>query len=191
MAALPPEVVDRLGGLPKGLREHIRRSREVARELAQRHGVDPEAVDLGAAAHDLARAMKGESLLEEARRYGLQVHPVEQRAPVLLHGAVAALWLQRSVGISDSRVLDAVRWHSTGRKGMGSVAKVVFLADKLDPDKVKRYPYLDEVGALAKESLDRALVGYLDHELSHLLQRGSLVHPGSLELRNELIMALD
>ncbi len=190
MGELPPAILERLRQAPKGLRDHAERVRAVARDLAERHGVDLAPVDLGAAAHDLARAMKGDALLEEARRHGLDVHPVEESNPLLLHGAVAAQSLERTDGVADHRVLEAVRWHSTGRRGMGPVAKVVFLADKLDPHKLELYPERNEVKALAYDSLDRAIVAFLERELTYHLREGNLVHPESLELRNELIIAL-
>jgi predicted HD superfamily hydrolase involved in NAD metabolism len=173
--------------LPKGLRDHVERTREVARELALRHGVDVERTDLGVAAHDLARALKGDALLDQARHYGLRLHHVEQHAPLLLHGPVAALWLEREHGVADGEVLEAVRWHTTGRRGMSRLARVVFLADKLDPEKVERNPRLERVRLLATESLDRAILEYLNIELEHLLREGRLIHPEAIELRNELL----
>ena len=190
MGALPPGVASRLRELPRELQEHTQRVREVARELASWHGVDSVPVDLAAAAHDLARAAEADVVLEEARRNGLKIYPVEERLPVLLHGAVAALWLERTEGVVDRRVLEAVRWHSTGRSCMGPVAKVVFLADKLDPYKIIRYPYLEEVRSLARKSLDQAILEFLNRELAYRLHEGYLIHPESLELRNELIAAL-
>ena len=191
MPQLPRSLQDRLQRLPKGLLEHVERAREIGRDLAQRHGVDAERVDLGLAGHDVARALTGEALLEQARRYGLRVQPIQRAAPVLLHGPVAARWLQREDGVSDRQVLDAVRWHTTGSKGMGQVEKVVFLADKLDPLKATRYPYLERVRSLAREGLDQALLEFLNHELAYFLSRGHLIHPASLELRNALMMATD
>jgi len=188
---LPRPLQERLQRLPKGLLEHVERAREIGRELAQRHGVDVERVDLGLAAHDVARALTGESLLEQARLYGLRVKPVQRATPVLLHGPVAARWLQQEDGISDRQVLNAVRWHTTGSKGMGPVEKVVFLADKLDPLKASRYPYLERVRSLAREDLDQALLEFLNHELAYFLSRGHLIHPASIELRNALMMAMD
>ncbi|MCH8063913.1 MAG: HD domain-containing protein, partial [Chloroflexi bacterium] len=124
MAELPPAIEGRLRELPQGLRDHIERSRDVGRELAERFGVDAAKVDLAVAAHDLARAMRPDGLLSEAGRLGLDVHPVEERHPVLLHGAVAAHWLAHEIGLTDPDVLEAVRWHTTGRRGMGEIAKV-------------------------------------------------------------------
>ena len=179
----------RVDALPRGLREHTHRVQRIALELAHHHEVDEEKARLGALAHDVARAMKGDQLLLKARELAIPVQPVEELVPVLLHGPVAAELLRRMDGLEDQDIYDAVRWHSTARKGLSPTAKVVFLADKLDPQKVSRYPYLGELEGLAKNSLDRAIFEFLSRELVSLLQRGSLVHPVSVETRNELAPA--
>ncbi len=71
---------------------------------------------------------------------------------------------------------------------MSAVAKVVFLADKLDPRKVERYPYLERVALLGQDSLDAAILEYLSNELAYLLRRGLLIHPASVGLRNQLMV---
>ena len=169
-----------------GLREHVERVRQEAARLDVHYGMDLPQVDLAAAAHDLARALDGPTLLAEARRFGARVHPVERAEPLLLHGRVAALWLQNEDGIADVEVLQAVTWHTTGRKGMGPLAKVVFLADKMDPSKSSRYPYIDVVRVLATQNLDQALLTFLDHQIKDSVQRGWLIHPATLGLSNEL-----
>lgn len=184
---LPAIVEARLTALPSGLRRHIERSRQVGHHLAFRHAVDVGKVDLGLASHDIARATDSEALLAESRRMGLRVHPVERHTPLLLHGRVGAKWLELDDGVSDADVLEAVRWHTTGRKDMGPIAKTVFLADKLDPEKISRYPRLERVAALAENSLDAAIIEYLNQELEYLLQNGLLIHPASVGLRNDLI----
>ena len=73
---------------------------------------------------------------------------------------------------------------------MGAVAKVVFLADKLDPRKVERYPYLERVALLAQDSLDAAILEYLSNELEYLLRQGMLIHSASVGLRNDLIIQM-
>ena len=188
MNGLPASIESRLSELPEGLRSHIERARTVGRELADRHNVDAQAVDTGVAAHDLARALDDEQLLHEARRCRLDVTPLESSAPILLHGPIAAEWLSRECEPADSRVLDAVRWHTTGCPGMDDVAKAVFLADKLDPQEVEAYPYLVKVETLASLDMDDAILEYVDREIEHLLNNGLLVHPATIDLRNELLM---
>jgi predicted HD superfamily hydrolase involved in NAD metabolism len=180
----------RLEPLPEGLRRHIYRVQKVALELARQHEVDGEKTRLAALAHDIARAMKGEDLLRKARELSIAVHPVEAEVPILLHGPVAAETLRLTDGLEDQDIYEAVYWHSTAREGLGPAAKVVYLADKLDPQKVSRYPFLPELRALAMKSLDRAILEFLSRELVSLLQQGSLVHPTSVEARNELVLNL-
>ena len=178
-------------GLPKGLQDHLYRTRETALELASLHGVDATKVELAALGHDLCRARKGNQLLEESRACGLTIHPVEEQVPILLHGPLAAQRLEKECGITDPEVLEAVRWHSTACAGMGPVGLVVFLADKLDPHKVEGSPQLRRLVAMAREDLERAAAEYLTAELTWLLGQGRLLHPASVEARNDLLMRLD
>ncbi len=190
MSQLPPKVQERFNRLPKGLQDHINRVREVARELALIHGADPERTDLAAACHDLARAFNEESLIEETERSGMDVSLPERRLPILLHGPIAATWLEREMGITDPDVIQAVRWHSTARANMSTIAKIVFLADKIDPHKVEKRPQLANIAELARESLDKALLGFIDSELISYIQAGGVIHPATIEARNELLESL-
>ncbi len=188
MIKLPRGVAERTVALPDELAAHLLRVRKLARKLAKRHGVDRDASELGAACHDLARHMSPDALLEEAARLEIPVHPMERRVPILLHGHIAAAWLERDGEIPDPRVIEAVRFHTTGKSDMSDVSRVVFLADKLEPRKIKRRPNLKEVLQLAKVDIDTALLEYLNRHIVRQVERGDLVHPLTLEFRNELIV---
>ena len=75
--ALPPTLQARLDGLPRGLALHVDRVRGIARELATAHAIDPDLADLTAAAHDVARHIAGDRLIEEADRLGIAINAVE------------------------------------------------------------------------------------------------------------------
>jgi len=144
MGSSENELVDRIQRrvrrLPKGLQAHIYRVMNIARELAQRHGMDPERASLGMLAHDVARAMSDEELTHRATELGLPIGVVESRVPVLLHGPVGAEILRREDGLADDMLYLAVYWHSTGHPSLDTLGKLVFLADKLDPQKISYYP---------------------------------------------------
>ena len=110
--------------------------------------------------------------------------------PLLLHGPLAARLLREECAVDDEEVLQAVRWHSTSCPGMSRVGLVVFIADKVEPRKVERAPHLDRIAALARQSLERAAVEYLTAETASLLEKGRLIHPASIEARNDLLMRL-
>ena len=186
---LPHKLLDRLGALPPGLRAHVERVRGIARELAVSHGIDADQAELTAAAHDVARHLTPQQLLEEAHRLGLAVNSVEANAPVLLHGPVGAAWLRADGSVTDPEVLDGVRWHTTAHPDLAPVGRVVFLADKLDPAKAKVYPFQAKVRDAAFLDLQIGLLVFLDGALRLHLDRVELVHPVSNEARNALILA--
>ena len=187
MSDLPDAIGSRLRELPSGLRDHVERSRVVAQELAIRHGVDAVQVDTGVAAHDLARALSEPILLHEAERLYLEVSFVERKQPLLLHGPVAAAWLNIEDGYRIDSVIEAVEFHTTGVPGMEEVGRVVFLADKLDPWKVERAPFLKRVEELAKTDLDTAILHYLDKTTERLIADGLMIHPKAVKYRNDLL----
>ena len=188
MDILPSVVQDQISQLPLWLQSHIERSREVALKLANLHNIDETPVDLAISAHDLAKAMDGSDILIEATNNGIVPNFVEMERPELLHGAVAAIWLKKKAGVDDERVLEAGRWHTTGKKCMGMVAKIVFLADKLDPDKIKKSPWLGDIELLANDNVALAIRRYLEGRLRYLLNEGELIHPESVEFRNSLML---
>ncbi|MFQ5874695.1 MAG: bis(5'-nucleosyl)-tetraphosphatase (symmetrical) YqeK, partial [Dehalococcoidia bacterium] len=136
------------------------------------------------------RVKKGSQLLSLARDFGLSVTPLDERVPVLLHGPVGAEILRRDFQIRDEEVLEAVRCHTIGKAGMGAVARVLYLADKIEPSKDARYPFNSEVRELAGKDLDRAILKFIDCEVSALISRGELVHPSTIEARNHLLVEL-
>ena len=173
--------------LPIGLQNHIYRVSDIAESLATIHNLDPIKARVGMLAHDIARALPDHRLLQLAQAFNLKVAPIEKQLPVLLHGPVGAELLRREEGIKDTELYEAVCWHTTGNAAMDSFAKLVFLADKLDPQKCKRYPYQQHLMELAKVDLDHAMVEFLTSELIALATGGFLIHPDMLATRNFLI----
>lgn len=182
-------VQQRVDLLPAGLQAHIYRVRDMARQLAHRHGIDEEMAALGMLAHDVARAMSDKDLLDRANDLGLPIGLVERQLPLLLHGPVGAEILQREDGLTDQSLYRAVYWHTTAHPSLDELGKVVFLADKLDPEKIVYYPYLPQLRKLAMEDLDRGLLAFLNWETAARLNRGELVHPESVVARNSLLAA--
>ena len=175
--------------LPRGLTEHIEGVVAEARRLALLHGVDEERAALAAWGHDVARALSPAELLAEAHRLGLAVDPVEEQAPILLHGPIGAEILSRDYAIDDIEVLTAARYHTTARAGMSTLEKVVFLADKIEAGKVRAKPALATVKKLAEQDLDTAILEYLNQHLLEASRRAWPLHPQTAAARTELLLS--
>jgi predicted HD superfamily hydrolase involved in NAD metabolism len=128
-----------------------------------------------------------EELTRRATEMGLPIETVEREVPLLLHGPVGAETLARESGLDDPALYRAIYWHTTAHPSLDDLGKVVFLADKLDPEKIAWYPYLPELRRLALENLDRAVLEFLTRETISLVSRGQMVHPVVVETRNHLL----
>ncbi|PKB70856.1 MAG: hypothetical protein BZY87_08500 [SAR202 cluster bacterium Io17-Chloro-G6] len=190
MPELLQRLESRLESLPDGLQAHIDRVRDVALELAGRHGIDLERAELGSLAHDVCRAVPSNDLLRMSAELDVEVSDVEQDFPLLLHGPVGAELLRREENLTDQDLYEAVRWHSTAHASLNSLGKLIFLADKLDPQKAAVYSYQDKLRGMAWESLDLALLEFLSREMATRVERGETIHPASVDARNSLILKL-
>jgi predicted HD superfamily hydrolase involved in NAD metabolism len=190
MRAQVEAVREAVSRLPRGLAEHVERGAAEADRLAAGFKeLDRERVDLAAWGHDIARALSARELLARARGFGLEISSVEEEAPILLHGPVGAEILRREYGIDDPEVLAAARFHSTGRAGMSLLEKVIFVADKIEPGKVRAKPALARVRELADRDLDAAILEYLDQMLMVASEENWPLHPQAIAARNERLLA--
>jgi predicted HD superfamily hydrolase involved in NAD metabolism len=180
----------RMRRLPTGLQEHCQRVEQIARDLAERHGQDVDAIGIAALAHDATKHFSGVENLLRMEEYDLPpVTEFERRNPGILHGMVGAELLKREDGFGHPQLYNAVYWHTTGDPAGGDpIAHIVFLADKLDPVKVKRYPWQAELKELAENDLPAAMTMFLTRNVVRLLDKGSPVHPAAIEARNTLLL---
>ena len=170
--------------LPEEVRGHTERVLDEALRLAARHGGRlRRQVRVAALGHDLLRVTPREELLRLADEAGIEPNEAERVEPLLLHGPVAAGLLRERFGIVDAEVLDAVRYHTTGRAGMSDLEKIVFLADKTEPDELAHYPQWREVHALAQGDLDAAMLRALELYLERARREEWTVHPDVLAAR--------
>jgi predicted HD superfamily hydrolase involved in NAD metabolism len=166
--------------LSKERYEHTLRVADTAQDLALAHDLDADMARLAALLHDAAREMDPEVFLNLANKWRLQVEDPERQSPKLLHGPVAAELARREFGMDNEEVLQAVRAHTTGRPGMGPLALVLYVADKIEP--ARDYPSVGRLRKLAREDLNEAAAESLRRAIAHNEERGKATHPASLKM---------
>ena len=158
---------------------HTLRVADTAVDLARAHHLDENRARLAALLHDAARETGPEEYLRLAAKWEIPVGEPEQQSPKLLHGPIAAELARRELGIDDEEVLEAVLAHTTGKPGMGPLALVLFVADKIEP--ARRYPSVGRLRELAGEDLHEVAAESLRRAIAHNEQRGRATHPASLK----------
>ena len=172
--------------LPKDLKSHINRSCKLGKDLSKLHNADLNKVTIALLGHDLYRAYNDQELLKEAKRNKIYISEIEKQSPILLHGKLASIKMKKVFNIIDNEILHSVKWHTSGHKHMSKVFKVVFLSDKIDPEKIKDNISLNPIKKMAYKSLDQAMLMYLNHNIKFRIKHNELIHPYSIQARNSI-----
>ncbi|MBR7092396.1 MAG: nicotinate (nicotinamide) nucleotide adenylyltransferase [Clostridia bacterium] len=174
------------GRLGKQRYAHSLAVAEQAQKLAGRLGADPAKARLAGLMHDILKDTPAETLLQMLGDFGILIEPAERETPQLLHAKAGAAFLERILGFDDPDVLNAVRYHTTGRAGMSPLETAVFLADFTSED--RQYPDVDVMRRLVLTDTDEALRYALAYTLRDLADKRRVIHPDTLALYNEVII---
>ncbi len=151
--------------------------------LAERFGFDANKARLAGLLHDCAK-LSDETLLELARRYGVTPDEYDRANPGLLHDRVGAHYAREAYGVEDAQILAAIASHTRCEPGMSAFARLIYLADKIEP--TRDYPGVDEIRGVAQRDMDRAALLCMESVLSHLVVKGMRVQPNLYEAIEEL-----
>ena len=131
--------------------------------------------------HDCAKYNEDKYL----KLYGQNLESYQKEFRDVLHSFLGAEVAKKVYNINDKQVLDAIRFHTTGKANMTDFEKIIYLADAIEPK--RNYPEVDKVRNLSKRGLDEALLFSLDHNLEFIISKEALIHPLTIEARNFLI----
>jgi len=162
---------------------HVLGTEQEAVRLAERYGTDAGKARVAALLHDCTKKLSMEEQLTLCRQYGLVLDELEQRALKLLHAKTGAEIARDVFGV-DEEIYDAIRWHTTGRAGMTTLEKVIYLADYIEPS--RDFPGVDELRKVCYEDLDRGLLLGLEMTMEEMRNMGNPVHHATVEARDAL-----
>jgi predicted HD superfamily hydrolase involved in NAD metabolism len=155
---------------------HVLGTARMAAELAALYGADAEKAETAALLHDLFRLAPVPELDAQIDRLGED--PALKGDANLSHGRIAAAFAKEELGVADADILNAVRYHTTGRAGMSKLEKILYVADAAEPGRdYEGAPVLREA---ARRDLDEACRMELENTLRHLREKGREPHPDSL-----------
>ena len=174
--------------VPPARIKHVLGVERMAAELAGVHGLDVSKAARAGLLHDLAKYFKPARLLAMARSAGIEIDPVLEAHPHLLHADASALVAEETFGITDRAVLDAIRNHTLGRPGMDELSCTIFLADALEPGRGDTLR-LNELRRLSRKHLLRGVAVTCDDSLRYLLDTRKPIHPRTVETRNWALRA--
>ena len=152
---------------------HIRGTEETAVALARFWGADPEKARRAGILHDCTKYWELEPQVALCDQAGVPLDPLERTSPKLLHSKTGAILARDRFGEPDD-VYEAIFCHTTGKPGMTTLDKILYLADYMEPN--RDFDGVEELRRLVWEDLDQAMVLGLEMSVEDLQGRGAEVH---------------
>ena len=160
-----------------------------ARELASQYGGDLDQAEVAGLLHDAAKQKPLKEMQQLARRsFGDSLPAAVMSAGGLLHGYAAVTIAKETYGIQDETLLAALAHHTTGAEHMGTLEKIIFIADYIEVS--RDFDGVETLRQLAAADLNRAVLAGYDSTISHLLAQEKTIYAGTVINRNALLLAM-
>lgn len=165
---------------------HTLGTADCAKELAQKFNLNTDKAYIAGLLHDCAKCFSNEKLLEIIKTH-LQVEECEMLNYKTLHAPVSAYIAKKEFSIDDKEILSAIRWHTLGKLEMTDFEKIVFLADKIEPN-TRDKEYSDKIRTYLEEEngLNKALLKCYKETIKSLVKRNLKICLLTIEIYNKL-----
>lgn len=171
--------------LSKKRYEHSIRVLETAIELAKIYNIDLEKVAIAAILHDFAKEFKRDELVSISKNFFKEETEDYLDNIEILHSYAGTYIAKNKFNINDSDILNAIKYHTTGRKNMSLIEKIVYIADAIEPK--RDYPHVKKIRELAFKNLDKAILVEVNNKIEYLVNENLVIHINSIEMRNWLL----
>lgn len=160
---------------------------EEAKRLASLYGADEEKAALAGILHDITKETPKETQLQIISDSGIILENTEINSPSLWHAISGYAFIKNELLIDDEDILNAVRFHTTGRENMSLLEKIIFTADFTSRD--RKYDDVEVIRKKANKSLEQAMLYGISYTIADLSKKQSVIHPDTVRAYNELVIS--
>ncbi len=154
--------------------------------LAKLYGCDEGKAYIAGILHDVTKEIPKDEQLQIIRDGGIILDSVQKNAPKLWHSISGSVYIQTHFGIKDADIINAIRYHTTGRAGMSLLEKIIYTADYTSEE--RSYPGADIMREKSRKSLEEAMIFSCQFTLQNLSSKEAAIHPDQLFCYNELVL---
>lgn len=135
--------------------EHSLRVADVSRQLANVYGENAEDAYVAGLLHDVSKEYDDELNRKLVKKYSLDSSLLDNGNRSIVHAFVGAEVSRELFKVND-RVYRSIKYHNLGSIDMGLLEKIVFVADKIEPN--KNYVGINEEREMAFKDIDKAFI---------------------------------
>lgn len=171
-AVYPPDAYQKyiLKHLPEKRVIHTANVVVCALKKAKELNLDYEKVRIAATLHDCAK-------YDDYRDYKDFELPKDVPPPVV-HAFLGAFVAEKVLGIKDAEILDAIKYHTSGKAEMSTLSKLIFVADMIE--KGRSYDGVDILREKYEKDFESCFRLCLKEEVQHLLNKKQYIYAETL-----------
>lgn len=166
--------------------EHSIGVMNMAEELAKIYKVDMETAKIAGLLHDNAKEMTKEEMLKYVEENNIEITEIEKISYQILHGKIGADIAKKKYGL-DEQIQNAIKYHTTTSPEMDTLAKIVYVSDKIEMNRKLEGYDLEYERELAQKDLDKTVLYIIDASIKSLVEKGKLIEK-EVDTRNYLIL---
>lgn len=149
---------------------------DVCYDLALIHGEDTCKASIAGILHDCAKYLEDDELVQECEKKQIEISEIERRIPnMLLHAKLGAIYAKEKYKVVDENIINAIKFHTTGRPAMSKLEKILYIADNIEPNRKLTATNIDYIRKIAYEDIDEALKIILKQTLEYLKDKNNLI----------------
>lgn len=162
-----------------------------AREIAQIVGYDTEKAYLAGLLHDCAKSLCCDEMLGLCCEGSVSLEDGEGENAKVLHAPAGCVLACEKFGVKDADILNAIRWHTLGNSEMSILEKIVFLADKIEPETRGNDEYKRRLKNVAEEKgLEKEIFECYAYTIKSLVDRNLKICQKTIDVYNSLLRFL-
>lgn len=165
---------------------HSKNVAKKAVELAEKFGCDKRRAYLAGLLHDICKNETNENNLKLVQEFGIMVDDISLREQKLWHAIAGAAYIQYVLQLDDYDIINAVRYHTTGRAGASTLEKIIYLADFISDE--RDFDGVDKIRKSVDGGLDNAMYTATRFTIEDLAAAGRPIHPDSVAAYNEAVI---
>ncbi|MCQ2387097.1 MAG: nicotinate (nicotinamide) nucleotide adenylyltransferase [Clostridia bacterium] len=96
----------------------------------------------------------------------------------VIHSFLGAYIAKNVLGVSDEEVLDAIKYHTSGKANMSELGKLVFVADMVEKGRV--YNGVEKLRDIFYKNVNNSFKECLKEEVEHLKSKGITIYKETL-----------
>ncbi len=144
---------------------------------AKQHGCDIRKAYTAAIYHDIAKEITRDEKKRLCLKFKINLDDYESSSYDVSHSFLGAEIAKNEFNIYDEDILNAIRYHTTGRRKMSLLEKIIFLADATEPGRDKYGSEAKELEAICLKDMDKAMVVSLENKFKYCKSKKQDVHP--------------